>query len=180
MVPLYSMRLHDSLRLFLGSVSDSCCVTPCACTFHKSIRPTIFHTEAPLPQMACAQTLNLKFSFLRSSVLNCTCLAKRLWQRTSASALCTELPVASSSSLLPESPQWESRSRILPSQKLKENRNVLQYFIPLNHCEIPLNSTVYRDRLKSMQILLSRTQAGPGRTGKQEQEQTSRNHVQAF
>ena len=39
---------------------------------------------------------------------------------------------------------------------------------------------VYRDRLKGMQILLSRTQAGPGRTGKQEQEQTSRNHVQAF
>ena len=31
-----------------------------------------------------------------------------------------------------------------------------------------------------MQILLSRTQAGAGRTGKQEQEQTSRNHVQAF
>ena len=29
-----------------------------------------------------------------------------------------------------------------------------------------------------MQILLSRTQAGPGRTGKQEQEQISRNHVQ--
>ena len=31
-----------------------------------------------------------------------------------------------------------------------------------------------------MQILLSRTQAGPGRKGKQEQEQTSRNHVQVF
>ena len=31
-----------------------------------------------------------------------------------------------------------------------------------------------------MQILLSRTQPGPGRTAKQEQEQTSRNHVQAF
>ena len=31
-----------------------------------------------------------------------------------------------------------------------------------------------------MQILLSWTQAGAGRTGKQEQEQTSRNHVQAF
>ena len=29
----------------------------------------------------------------------------------------------------------------------------------------------YRDRQKCMQILLSRTQAGPGRTGKQEQEQ---------
>ena len=38
----------------------------------------------------------------------------------------------------------------------------------------------YRDRLKSMQILLSRTDAGPGRTGKQEQEQTSHNYVQAF
>ena len=39
---------------------------------------------------------------------------------------------------------------------------------------------MYRDRLKGMQILLSRTQAGPGRAVKQEQEQTSRNHVQAF
>ena len=38
----------------------------------------------------------------------------------------------------------------------------------------------YRDRLKGMQILLGRTQAGSGKTGKQEQEQTSRNHVQAF
>ena len=28
---------------------------------------------------------------------------------------------------------------------------------------------LYRDRLKSMQILLSRTQAGPGRAVKQEQ-----------
>ena len=39
---------------------------------------------------------------------------------------------------------------------------------------------MYRDRQKGMQILLSRTQAGPNRTGKEEQEQTSRNHVQAF
>ena len=39
---------------------------------------------------------------------------------------------------------------------------------------------MYRDRLKGMQILLSRTQAGAGRAGKQEQEETSRNHVQAF
>ena len=31
-----------------------------------------------------------------------------------------------------------------------------------------------------MQILLSRTQAGPGRTVKQEHEEISRNHVQAF
>ena len=39
---------------------------------------------------------------------------------------------------------------------------------------------LYRDRLKSMLILLSRTQAGPGRAGKQEQEQISPNHLQAF
>ena len=39
---------------------------------------------------------------------------------------------------------------------------------------------MYRDRLKGVQILLSRTQARPGRTVKQEQEEISRNHVQAF
>ena len=39
---------------------------------------------------------------------------------------------------------------------------------------------IYRDRLKSMQILLSRTQAGPGRAVKQEQEEISRYHVQTF
>ena len=39
---------------------------------------------------------------------------------------------------------------------------------------------IYIDRLKGVQILLCRTQAGPGRTFKVEQEQTSRNHVQAF
>ena len=36
--------------------------------------------------------------------------------------------------------------------------------------------SMYRDRLKGMRILLSRTQAGAGRTVKQEHEQTSRNH----
>ena len=43
-----------------------------------------------------------------------------------------------------------------------------------------LSSDTYRDRLKGVQILLSRTQAGPGRTVKQEQEKISPNHVQAF
>ena len=52
--------------------------------------------------------------------------------------------------------------------------------IPANEWIQLLRTNLYRDRLKSMQILLSMTQAGPGRTGKQEQEQTSRNHVQAF
>ena len=33
---------------------------------------------------------------------------------------------------------------------------------------------------KGLYVLLSRTQAGPGRTVKQEQEEISRNHVQTF
>ena len=37
---------------------------------------------------------------------------------------------------------------------------------------------MYREPAKGLQILLSRTQAGPGRTVKEQQEQTSRNHVQ--
>ena len=40
------------------------------------------------------------------------------------------------------------------------------------------NYTQYRDELKGLYVLLSRTQAGPGRTVKQEQEDISRNHVQ--
>ena len=39
---------------------------------------------------------------------------------------------------------------------------------------------LYRARNKGMQILLSNSQAGPGRKSKQEQEEVSRNHVQAF
>ena len=39
---------------------------------------------------------------------------------------------------------------------------------------------MYRARNKGMQILLSNSQAGLGRTVKQEQEEISRNHVQAF
>ena len=39
---------------------------------------------------------------------------------------------------------------------------------------------MYRDRLKGLKILLSNSQAGPGRTVKQEQEEISLNHVQTF
>ena len=39
---------------------------------------------------------------------------------------------------------------------------------------------IYRDQLKGVQILLSNSQAGPGRKVQQEQEEISRNHVQAF
>ena len=38
----------------------------------------------------------------------------------------------------------------------------------------------YRDRLKGVRILLSNSQAGPGRTVKQEQEDISCNHVPSF
>ena len=39
---------------------------------------------------------------------------------------------------------------------------------------------LYREPRKGLQILLSRTKAGPGRKVKQEQEYISPNHVQAF
>ena len=38
----------------------------------------------------------------------------------------------------------------------------------------------YRGGNKGLYVLLSMTQAGPGRTVKQEQEEISRNHVQTF
>ena len=38
----------------------------------------------------------------------------------------------------------------------------------------------YRHEIYSLQNLLSRTQAGPGRTVKKEQEEISPNHVQGF
>ena len=40
--------------------------------------------------------------------------------------------------------------------------------------------TKYTGVNKGLHVLLSRTQAGPGRTVKQEQEEISRNHVQTF
>ena len=42
------------------------------------------------------------------------------------------------------------------------------------------NLFLYRDWLKSVQILLSRTQPGPGRKVKQEQEEISRNIIPPF
>ena len=39
---------------------------------------------------------------------------------------------------------------------------------------------MYRDEIYSLQIQLSRTQAGPGRAVKEQQEQISRNHVQTI
>ena len=39
---------------------------------------------------------------------------------------------------------------------------------------------LYRGENKGLHVLLSRTHSGPGRTVKQEQEEISRNHVQAL
>ena len=39
---------------------------------------------------------------------------------------------------------------------------------------------IYRGGNKGLHVLLSRTQAGPGRTVKQKQEEISRNHIQTF
>ena len=40
------------------------------------------------------------------------------------------------------------------------------------------NKYMYRDEINSLQIQLSRTQAGPGRAVQEQQEQNSPNHVQ--
>ena len=41
-----------------------------------------------------------------------------------------------------------------------------------------VTATIYRDEINSLQIQLSRTQAGPGRAVKEQQEQNSPNHIQ--
>ena len=53
-------------------------------------------------------------------------------------------------------------------------------FIALFCCLCYSLLILYRDRLKGLHILLSNSQAGPGRKVKQEQEEISRNHVQDF
>ena len=49
-----------------------------------------------------------------------------------------------------------------------------------NESQTSAARTVYRAPGKSMYFLLSRTQAGPGRAVKQEQEEISRNYAQTF
>ena len=48
----------------------------------------------------------------------------------------------------------------------------LEYFLTVSKL-----NTLYRDEIYSLQNLLSRTQAGPGRTVNKEQEEISTNHV---
>ena len=57
---------------------------------------------------------------------------------------------------------------------LDNNQNIISSSFHL------LNIMNYRGVNKGLHVLLSRTQAGPGRTVEQEQEDISRNHVQTF
>ena len=58
---------------------------------------------------------------------------------------------------------------------------ILGFFWPtcnMQHPEFATDRTLYRGEIYSLQILLIRTQAGPGRAVKEQQEQNSPNHVQ--
>ena len=48
------------------------------------------------------------------------------------------------------------------------------------YLHFPINMNIYKGELQGLYVLLSRTQAGPGRAIKQQQEENSRNHVKAF
>ena len=48
------------------------------------------------------------------------------------------------------------------------------------HVNLISQTNMYRSANKGVYVLLSSTQAGPGRTAKQEQEEISRNHVHTF
>ena len=50
-------------------------------------------------------------------------------------------------------------------------------WVLLNKINQPFFTSLYRAEKKSLQMLLSSTQAGPGRKVKQEQDEISRNHV---
>ena len=69
---------------------------------------------------------------------------------------------------------------IITQFELRETHGFMVAHAGFTQRKKKLWDALYRDRLKSVQILLSRTQPEPGRTGKKEQKQTSRNHVQHF
>ena len=61
-------------------------------------------------------------------------------------------------------------------------QRVRRFYTPILHlgkgAREEKNPAIYRGEIYSLQILLSRTQARPGRTVKKEQEEISPNHVQ--
>ena len=60
----------------------------------------------------------------------------------------------------------------IPVEKLsKLDPHLDAFFVPFR---------IYWVGLKGLNVLLSRTQAGPGRAVKQDQEENSRNHVRTF
>ena len=71
----------------------------------------------------------------------------------------------------------EQKSRMRQSLSLTFIGEVLRQCVAICHVHA---LSYYRGVNKGLYFLLSRTQAGPGRTVKQEQEEMSRNHVQTF
>ena len=81
-----------------------------------------------------------------------------------------------------EARKWSSRGGYFKLRKPVNIRKSQQLGKPL-HPSLLFNifvAQLYRDRVKGVQIMLSNSQAGPDRKVKQEQEEISRNHVQAF
>ena len=77
---------------------------------------------------------------------------------------------------------WKHFSGSISSCHLRlDNEELSSNVVPISRCfdvHCTLTSFLqYRAEKKSLQILLSSTQAGPGRKVKQEQEEISRNHV---
>ena len=79
--------------------------------------------------------------------------------------------------------------QILPYLQIKYHDKIV--VLRYDHDEVCDNANFFKDKrlllifmysseLKGLYVLLSRTQARPGRAVKQEKEKNSRNHVQAF
>ena len=93
---------------------------------------------------------------------------------------------AEDSSTIPPSLSFQTTvsfaSSVLPTSKAQtpsqnHHPNFLLIYPAMSGSRL---SKTYRDRLKGVHNWLSNSQAGPGRKVKQEQEEISRNHVQAF
>ena len=137
-----------------GLISDICCTAIPACPVHMYfVRQTVC---LPFP-------LSLPFP-APISIGHCRPLVRSFTIRSMNDVDCLGTPP----SCCPTSPSMV--------------HGVLHhYFVQaLNGLHIFTFSNMYRAPGKSMYLLLSRTQAGPGRTVKQEQEEISRNHVQTF
>ena len=63
---------------------------------------------------------------------------------------------------------------LMPPEEQEGNLKYYRIF------SLPRSKCVFQKECDTLQILLSRTQAGPGRTVKQQQEEISPNHIQSL